>query len=199
VEIIPESRSSCPGFPIQDKMRSGHRAGHRLPSTLVPAPSRTLFHPAGDRWSPPRCRQDETAGRSLKPVESFRILNVDIHVDTALSVVLSILATCCKEWSGRGDLNARPPAPKAGALPGCATPRLSTYLILNHFQKQCNGLSRQPCQNRDKPQAGPKPCQNASVSNISELGSERLKSKLVKTELRRATGILCWPEWCRTS
>ena len=28
------------------------------------------------------------------------------------------------KWSGRGDLNARPPAPKAGALPGCATPRL---------------------------------------------------------------------------
>ena len=28
-----------------------------------------------------------------------------------------------EEWSGRGDLNSRPPAPKAGALPGCATPR----------------------------------------------------------------------------
>jgi hypothetical protein len=26
-------------------------------------------------------------------------------------------------WSGRWDLNSRPPAPKAGALPGCATPR----------------------------------------------------------------------------
>jgi hypothetical protein len=26
--------------------------------------------------------------------------------------------------SGRGDLNPRPPAPKAGALPGCATPRV---------------------------------------------------------------------------
>jgi hypothetical protein len=25
--------------------------------------------------------------------------------------------------SGRADLNGRPPAPKAGALPGCATPR----------------------------------------------------------------------------
>src|SRR4051812_26784227 len=25
--------------------------------------------------------------------------------------------------SGRPDLNRRPPAPKAGALPGCATPR----------------------------------------------------------------------------
>ena len=28
-----------------------------------------------------------------------------------------------EEWSGREDLNLRPPAPKAGALPGCATPR----------------------------------------------------------------------------
>ncbi len=26
-------------------------------------------------------------------------------------------------WSGREDSNLRPPAPKAGALPGCATPR----------------------------------------------------------------------------
>ncbi len=26
--------------------------------------------------------------------------------------------------SGRADLNGRPPAPKAGALPGCATPRV---------------------------------------------------------------------------
>src|SRR5262249_7973137 len=29
---------------------------------------------------------------------------------------------CCE--SGREDLNLRPPAPKAGALPGCATPRV---------------------------------------------------------------------------
>src|SRR5438309_10704684 len=28
-----------------------------------------------------------------------------------------------RNWSGREDLNLRPPAPKAGALPGCATPR----------------------------------------------------------------------------
>jgi hypothetical protein len=27
--------------------------------------------------------------------------------------------------SGRADLNGRPPAPKAGALPSCATPRAS--------------------------------------------------------------------------
>src|SRR6266567_9483737 len=37
-------------------------------------------------------------------------------------------------WSGRPDLNRRPPAPKAGALPGCATPRHETALfILKHF------------------------------------------------------------------
>src|SRR5208283_3021106 len=39
----------------------------------------------------------------------------------------------CLRWSGRGDLNARPPAPKAGALPGCATPRQLTSLILTIF------------------------------------------------------------------
>src|SRR5262245_28511241 len=30
---------------------------------------------------------------------------------------------CGRKWSGRLDLNQRPPAPHAGALPGCATPR----------------------------------------------------------------------------
>ena len=28
-----------------------------------------------------------------------------------------------EKWSGREDSNLRPPAPEAGALPGCATPR----------------------------------------------------------------------------
>jgi hypothetical protein len=30
------------------------------------------------------------------------------------------------KWSGRHDLNMRPPAPKAGALPNCATPRYTS-------------------------------------------------------------------------
>src|SRR5688572_27308212 len=38
-----------------------------------------------------------------------------------------VVRLCCedflKKWSGRLDSNQRPPAPKAGALPGCATPR----------------------------------------------------------------------------
>jgi hypothetical protein len=37
-----------------------------------------------------------------------------------------------KDWSGRRDLNSGPPAPKAGALPGCATPRLKCFMIIRH-------------------------------------------------------------------
>src|SRR5689334_16713237 len=36
-----------------------------------------------------------------------------------------------KRWSGRPDSNRRPPAPKAGALPGCATPRLVKNTLKN--------------------------------------------------------------------
>ncbi len=36
--------------------------------------------------------------------------------------------TRCKVWSGRRDLNSGPPAPKAGALPGCATPRQYCFI-----------------------------------------------------------------------
>jgi hypothetical protein len=40
-----------------------------------------------------------------------------------------------EKWSGRLDSNQRPPAPKAGALPGCATPRHRIDLILLRFQR----------------------------------------------------------------
>ena len=32
-----------------------------------------------------------------------------------------------ESWSGRKDSNLRPSAPKADALPGCATPRQASY------------------------------------------------------------------------
>ena len=35
---------------------------------------------------------------------------------------------CFCQWSGRQDSNLRPPVPKTGALPGCATPRLNAVL-----------------------------------------------------------------------
>jgi hypothetical protein len=34
-------------------------------------------------------------------------------------------------WSGRLDLNQRPPSPEPGALPDCATPRQGTMIIAN--------------------------------------------------------------------
>jgi hypothetical protein len=38
--------------------------------------------------------------------------------------------TYCFCWSGREDLNLRLPAPKAGALPDCATPRFRALHIM---------------------------------------------------------------------
>ena len=34
------------------------------------------------------------------------------------------------KWSGREDLNLRLSAPKADALPGCATPRIASQLLI---------------------------------------------------------------------
>ena len=45
-------------------------------------------------------------------------------------------------WSGRQDSNLRPPAPKAGALPGCATPRLKSLRILLACESGCLDCAR---------------------------------------------------------
>ena len=50
-------------------------------------------------------------------------------------------------WSGREDLNLRPPAPKAGALPGCATPRLGVHSLfakINHPKAESEYRFRAP-------------------------------------------------------
>src|SRR5688572_9006829 len=39
-------------------------------------------------------------------------------------------------WSGRDDSNVRPPDPKSGALPGCATPRETS--IIPGYCRQVN-------------------------------------------------------------
>ncbi len=45
-------------------------------------------------------------------------------------------------WSGRLDSNQRPPAPKAGALPGCATPRHlnSTNFAARNLQNRVTAM-----------------------------------------------------------
>ena len=52
-------------------------------------------------------------------------------------------------WSGREDLNLRHPAPKAGALPGCATPRRALhFFILGETTPQFTDPFIQECSNR---------------------------------------------------
>ena len=46
----------------------------------------------------------------------------------ALFIVSKIVGQQPTKWSGRQDSNLRPPVPKTGALPGCATPRLAFVL-----------------------------------------------------------------------
>ena len=47
------------------------------------------------------------------------------------------------DWSGRLDLNQRPPAPHAGTLPGCATPRRRRSIIARaHAQDVCGRIQR---------------------------------------------------------
>ena len=51
-------------------------------------------------------------------------------------------------WSGRGDLNTRHPAPKAGALPVCATPRRRPHWLL---QLPAHGKKARRPQGRPRP------------------------------------------------
>src|ERR1017187_4110738 len=46
---------------------------------------------------------------------------------TGMVNIACIINKLC--WSGRRDSNPRPSAPKADALPGCATPRLSVSIV----------------------------------------------------------------------
>ena len=48
------------------------------------------------------------------------------------SCVSTNSTTLANIWSGREDLNLRLPAPKAGALPGCATPRYRYCSVSYH-------------------------------------------------------------------
>ena len=43
-----------------------------------------------------------------------------------------------KTWSGWRDSNSRHPAPKAGALPGYATPRTRKYSLISSFGQISN-------------------------------------------------------------
>src|SRR5579885_1117956 len=49
----------------------------------------------------------------------------------------AVQVQCVEGWSGRRDLNPRPSAPKADALPDCATPRLFLIVQEDHTPQGC--------------------------------------------------------------
>ena len=58
---------------------------------------------------------------------------LDLRIRSPLLYPSELLA---QSWSGREDSNLRPPAPKAGALPGCATPRRGRMSIMQDSKRQ---------------------------------------------------------------
>ena len=77
-----------------------------LPTELRPPPMPGFGAPGRTRTCNPRLRRP-----MLYPVELRARRRFDLGRATR------------RDWSGRRDLNPRPSAPKADALPGCATPR----------------------------------------------------------------------------
>ena len=89
-------------------------------------------------------------------------------------------------WSGRRDSNPRPSAPKADALPGCATPRRSSLIVSRIVLKAAarsaptgSGQARQsatPPARRGwrKPQQAPRPVSAEMPSRVRCAGGVRL-------------------------
>src|SRR5690606_29734001 len=67
---------------------------------------------------------------------------------------LSARALCREFWSGRSDLNLRPLAPPARALPSCATPRYSPALRKQVYLSGLAGAKSTPALGKNKQVAG---------------------------------------------
>ena len=74
-------------------------------------------------WLPLPFLCDERGWGRARSIHRFRRhkTNVPIFVPTTRKWLQAQPVTTCFYWSERLDSNQRPPAPKAGALPGCAT------------------------------------------------------------------------------
>jgi hypothetical protein len=85
--------------------------------TIVSGPREGAARMRRAQWS-----QSHTSTRALFSIPFCRLLDAALgKVDGAAGDAAP--GSIGNDWSGRLDLNQRPPDPQSGALPGCATPR----------------------------------------------------------------------------
>jgi hypothetical protein len=89
--------------------------------------------------------QNDAGPSVFLPVGTIPVFNrddplLDIYIETkTLGPSGQVLWSF--HWSGRLDLNQRPPEPHSGALPDCATSRFNGYRFYNSFD-YCQGKKR---------------------------------------------------------
>ena len=83
----------------------------------------------------PRTQNDAHRMMSVAVIKMERVTGIEPALSAWKAEVLPLNHTrICKDcWSGRQDLNLRHPAPKAGALPNCATSRLCSLVIISDY------------------------------------------------------------------
>src|SRR5690242_3082265 len=89
------------------------------------------------------------------------------------------------EWSGRLDLNQRPPDPQSGALPGCATPRGCE----RELSQEPRGVSR----SQPGPQGGEAladPLEGIRVRGLAQAQVQLLRARLARLGQEPLLGTL---------
>ncbi len=105
-------------------------------------PTRKYGAPGRTRTCNPRLRRAmlypvELQAQKTSTYHCFTAVNgrhYDVQVNLRKPILNNTIVseTICKYWSGQRDLNPRPSAPKADALPGCAMPRTD---LINHSSR----------------------------------------------------------------
>ena len=111
--LSPPDRPSLDGQPSRHQ-RSSDQSRSRPSSGTARRRAREVYAHLGEQCS--------TAPRSRRSNRRHRHIVVNIWSTRAKSKIAKRVTTR-NHWSGRLDSNQRPHAPKACALPGCATPR----------------------------------------------------------------------------
>ena len=125
--LLPEGEATCGGAPRH--LESRDRQSHKRPREGIQGRGRyrkadgvlhleSLSHPFISIWASPDRWSCTIEGRDLAHETSTPWCAPFRNI-----VGFRYPVTPCFNWSGQGDSNSRPSAPKADALPDCAMPR----------------------------------------------------------------------------